>query len=130
MKCLHKKLNCDESNLALLSADCKAHPPIEQKDRGGFCRPSESAVTLSMEAEKMLKRLLRELGRKLPNGPGFVEAICKAVLSNTRDISLFPGLLKHQFETLVEDNHQKDLLSLCQNKILTHWKKTYLNVHW
>ena len=103
MKCLQTKLNCDECNLALLSADVKAHPLIEQKDRGGLCRPSESAVTLCMEAEKVIQRLLRKLGGKLPKGPGFVEAICTAVLSNTRDISLFPDLLKHQFETMVED---------------------------
>ena len=61
VKCLHKRLNCDEFNLALLSSDGKAHPLIEQKDRGGLCRPSALAVTLCMEAEKVIQRLLREL---------------------------------------------------------------------
>ena len=119
VKCLQTKLNCDECNLALLSADGKAHPLIEQKDRGGLCWPSESVVTLCKEAEKVIQRLLRKLGGKLPKGPGFVEAICTAVLSNTRDISLFPGLLKHQFETLVEDNHIHQLTK----KICCHYAR-------
>ena len=69
-----------------------------------------SVVSLSMRV-KMLQKPQQAfaiyckslLNAPTPKGSGFVEAICTAVLSNTREISLFQDLLKHQFETMVED---------------------------
>ena len=89
------------------------------KDRGGLMRPSQSAVTICMEAERVLQRLLRKSGGKLPQGFGFTQAITSAVLSNTRDTQLFPELFQHQFLTAVEDNH----IHLLVKKVCSHYAR-------
>ena len=72
---------------------------------GGLKRPSSSTVSVCMEAEKVLQRLLRVSGGKLPQGGGLTQAVTTAVQLNTQHMHLFPDLIQHQFDTAVEDNH-------------------------
>ena len=99
------------------------------RDNYQSLRPSDSVVTICMEAERVLQRLLQRLGGKLPQGYGFTQAITTAVLSNTRDMELFPELLQHQFDTAVEDNYihllVKRISSYYARIIFYHLRKKY-----
>ena len=98
-------MKCDLCKKALISP---THDFIEMRDRGGpigLTWPSSSAITICLEAERVLQRLLKKTGGKLPQGIGMTKAITTAVLNNTEDLQLFLELHNHQFETAVEDNH-------------------------
>ena len=81
------------------------HAFLELKDRGGLKKPSMSTVSVCFEAEKVLQRLLKESGGKLPQGFGLTKAITTAVMKNTQHIQFFSQLHQHQFDTALEDNH-------------------------
>ena len=52
-----------------------------------------------MEAEKVLQRLIRVSGGKLPQGFGIADAVTTAVLKITQHLQLFSYLHQHQFDT-------------------------------
>ena len=109
VRALVRKLKCDSCRNALISLDV-AHGFIELKDRGGLTRPSSGAVTICLETERVIQRLMRQTCGRLPQGPGITRAVTTAVLTNTRVLQLFPELHHHQFDTEVEDNHVHELV--------------------
>ena len=106
-----------------------AHDFLAMKDRGGLKKPSKSTVTVCLEAEKVLQRLLRVSGGKLPQGGGVTEAVTTAVLKNTQHLNLFSDLHSHQLDTAVEDNHiiilMKQICSYFTRIRLYHLGKEY-----
>ena len=98
MKCV----TCVDS---LTSTDQSAHEFVVLVDRGKLTRPSKSAVTVCLEAERVLQRLLKGSGKSLPRGTGVHDTVASAVLMNTADMHLCEELHEHQFDAAVEDNH-------------------------
>ena len=83
---LSKRNKCFDCVKALLSSDDNAHEFLNFIDRGKLTRPSKSAVSVCLESEKVLQRLLKGSGESLPRTYGIHDTVAfyaRQLIKNT-----------------------------------------------